>query len=63
MKKLILGVLGALSVAFSASLFADTTIRVTLQLPETHSLGQNWQDFASIIEEKSGGELKVQLFP
>ena len=63
MKKLILGVLGALSVALSASLFADTTIRVTLQLPETHSLGQNWQDFASIIEEKSGGELKVQLFP
>ena len=53
----------ALSVAFSASLFADTTIRVTLQLPETHSLGQNWQDFASIIEEKSGSELKVQLFP
>ena len=63
MKKLILGVLGALSVAFSASLFADTTIRVTLQLPETHSLGQNWQDFANIIEEQSGGELKVQLFP
>ena len=63
MKKLILGVLCALSMAFSASLFADTTIRVTLQLPETHSLGQNWQDFASIIEEKSGGELKVQLFP
>ena len=63
MKKLILGVLGALSMAFSASLLADTTIRVTLQLPETHSLGQNWQDFANIIEEKSGGELKVQLFP
>ena len=63
MKKLILGVLYALSVGFSASLFADTTIRVTLQLPETHSLGQNWQDFASIIEEKSGSELKVQLFP
>ena len=63
MKKLILGALGALSMAFSASLFADTTIRVTLQLPETHSLGQNWQDFANIIEERSGGELKVQLFP
>ena len=63
MNKLILGVLCALSVVFSASLFADTTIRVTLQLPETHSLGQNWQDFANIIEERSGGELKVQLFP
>ena len=39
------------------------TIRVTLQLPETHSLGVNWQDFAKIVEEKSGGDLKIQLFP
>ena len=42
---------------------ADTTIRVTLQLPETHSLGQNWMAFKNIIEDKSGGELTVQLFP
>ena len=49
--------------AFSLSAFAETTIRVTLQLPETHSLGQNWKEFAQIIEQKSGGELKVQLFP
>ena len=42
---------------------ADTTIRVTLQLPETHSLGQNWMALKNIIEDKSGGELTVQLFP
>lgn len=42
---------------------AETIIRVTLQLPETHSLGQNWNAFKEIIEEKSGGELTVQLFP
>lgn len=42
---------------------AETVIRVTLQLPETHSLGQNWNAFKDIIEEKSGGELTVQLFP
>lgn len=42
---------------------AETVIRVTLQLPETHSLGQNWMAFKDIIEEKSGGELTVQLFP
>lgn len=42
---------------------AETIIRVTLQLPETHSLGQNWNAFKDIIEEKSGGELTVQLFP
>jgi len=43
--------------------FAETTVRVTLQLPEKHSLGQNWLAFKKIVEEKSGGELKVQLFP
>ena len=42
---------------------AETIIRVTLQLPETHSLGQNWNAFADIVAEKSGGELAVQLFP
>ena len=43
--------------------FAETTIRVTLQLPETHSLGENWKDFAEILARKSNGELEVQLFP
>lgn len=42
---------------------AETVIRVTLQLPETHSLGQNWNAFKNIIEEKSGGDLSLQLFP
>lgn len=41
---------------------AETTIRVTLQLPKTHSLGQNWLDFQALIEERSGGELQLQLF-
>ena len=57
------------ALAASAILFAplaaqaETVIRVTLQLPETHSLGQNWNAFKEIIEEKSGGELQLQLFP
>jgi len=42
---------------------AQTTIRVTLQLPETHSLGQNWLAFKKIIEAESGGDLKLELFP
>ncbi len=63
MKKLVLGTAFAMSLMFGTTVSADTTIRVTLQLPETHSLGQNWKDFANIIEEKSDGELKVQLFP
>jgi len=42
---------------------AQTTIRVTLQLPVKHSLGQNWLAFKEIIERESGGDLKLELFP
>ena len=42
---------------------AETTIRVTLQLPIKHSLGQNWLAFKKIVETESGGELKIQMFP
>jgi len=55
-----------LAVAFAVtamSVQATTTIRVSLQLPESHSLGQNWLAFKKIIEEESGGELELQLFP
>ncbi len=56
--------LGAVALSFMATaLTAATTIRVTLQLPITHSLGQNWLEFKKIVEEKSNGELKVQIFP
>ncbi len=47
----------------SLASFATTTIRVTLQLPITHSLGQNWLEFKKIVEKKSGGDLKVIIFP
>ncbi len=60
----LIGALGAACLAMStAAAFAETTIRVTLQLPETHSLGQNWNAFKDIIEKESNGELKLQLFP
>ena len=63
MKYLFIKAVIAIAMFFSVTASAETTIRVTLQLPETHSLGQNWNQFAAIIDEKSGGELKVQLFP
>lgn len=48
----------------SPSAEADSkTIRVTLQLPESHALGTNWRSFGKYVEEKTGGSLKVQLFP
>ncbi|RMF09467.1 MAG: C4-dicarboxylate ABC transporter, partial [Alphaproteobacteria bacterium] len=64
MKRLMIGALAGLALAASTTLAAaETTIRVTLQLPEKHSLGQNWLAFKKIVEAESGGELKVQLFP
>lgn len=63
MRKFLMGAICVSSVLLTAAVAqAETTIRVTLQLPKTHSLGQNWLDFAALIEERSGGELKVQLF-
>ncbi len=64
MKQKLIGALGAALIALAPmGAMAKTVIRVTLQLPETHSLGQNWLAFKQIVEEKSGGELEVQLFP
>ena len=54
---------GAFVLATSIASQAETTIRVTLQLPATHSLGKNWIAFKEIIEKESGGDLKLQLFP
>lgn len=63
MKYWILGAATAFTIATTPFVMAAETIRVTLQLPETHSLAQNWKDFANIVEEKSGGDVKIQLFP
>ena len=41
---------------------AETTIRVTLQLPAKHSIGANWMAFKKIVETESKGELKLQIF-
>ncbi len=54
---------GALLMGTSVAVQAETTIKVTLQLPATHSLGKNWLAFKEIIEKESGGDLKLQLFP
>jgi C4-dicarboxylate-binding protein DctP len=54
---------GALLLGTSFVAQAETTIKVTLQLPATHSLGKNWLAFKEIIEKESGGDLKLQLFP
>ena len=61
LKNIALSVLLASGLSLAAH--AATTIRVTLQLPITHSLGQNWLEFKKIVEKKSHGDLKVIIFP
>lgn len=63
MRKILMSAICASSVIFAAATAqAETIIRVTLQLPKSHSLGQNWLEFKQLIEEKSAGELQMQLF-
>ncbi|MBB4267656.1 TRAP transporter substrate-binding protein DctP [Roseospira visakhapatnamensis] len=38
------------------------TLRITLQLPMKHHLGQNMRVFKDLVEEKSGGDLTVEIY-
>ena len=64
MRKFLLGTVTALALAgASLSVAAETTLRVTLQLPLKHHLGQNMLDFKKEVEAKSAGDLKIEIFP
>ena len=41
----------------------DRTIRFSFQNPEQHPQGQGAKKFADLVESKSGGKIKVRLFP
>ncbi|MEM6462137.1 MAG: TRAP transporter substrate-binding protein DctP [Pseudomonadota bacterium] len=64
MKRLLIAAATAVTILLSPALAsAEKTIRVTLQLPESHSLGQNWNRFKEIVERESNGSLALELFP
>ncbi len=64
MKKMFIGLLAAAAVAGSAiASQAATTLRVTLQLPIKHHLGQNMLDFKKEVEAKTNGEIKIEIYP
>lgn len=50
--------LGSTCIAYS-----ETVLRVTSHLPEKHAIVQNWRSFQKIVEERSGGTLRIQIFP
>jgi len=52
-------VMGAVA---SASLAAETTLRITLQLPIKSHLGQNLMLFKETVEKNSNGEIEVQIY-
>ncbi len=65
MKKLFLGLFAGITLS-SFSGFAqagETTLRLTLQLPLTHPLGQNVMSFKEEVERETNGEVKIEIYP
>lgn len=64
MKKLLFAA-AAVAVAWTAPMAADaaeTTLRISLQLPMKSHLGQNLLMFKEEVEEKSGGDIAVEIY-
>ena len=62
LKKLVMSAAAAGAIVLSASTASAETIRVTLQLPETHPLGVNLNAWKSCVEGKTS-DLEIQIFP
>lgn len=64
MRNLLTGALAAGAIAASgfAAQAADTTLRISLQLPMKSHLGQNLQLFKQEVEAASGGDIEVQIY-
>lgn len=55
--------LAVFAMAMGASVAAQAkTLRVTIQVPQKHILGQNILLFKKLVEEKTGGEIEVELY-
>ena len=63
MRKALVGAAAAVALlAGSAVAQAQSTVRVTLQLPETHPLGVNLNAWKSCVEAQTN-DLQIQIFP
>ena len=64
MKKILSSIVVAASIALlSSATLAQTKLRISLQLPIKHHLGQNLLDFAQEVEKESNGSLKIEIYP
>jgi C4-dicarboxylate-binding protein DctP len=57
-----LGAALALGLSSGSAQSADTTLRISLQLPLTSHLGQNLQLFKEEVEKTSNGEIAVEIY-
>ncbi|MGX1499348.1 C4-dicarboxylate-binding protein DctP [Labrenzia sp. MBR-25] len=57
-----LGAVMALGLAAGSAQAADTTLRISLQLPLTSHLGQNLQLFKEEVEKNSNGDIAVEIY-
>ena len=57
-----LGAAMALGLAAGSAQAADTTLRISLQLPLTSHLGQNLQLFKEEVEKNSNGDIAVEIY-
>jgi C4-dicarboxylate-binding protein DctP len=55
--------IGLFSSLLAAPAFAETTLRISLQLPLKHHLGQNLLAFKEQVETASKGDLKIEIYP
>ena len=64
MKKMTLAILFTVSFfALASTASAAKTIRISLQLPLKHHLGQNLLNFQEEVEKESNGALKIEIYP
>jgi C4-dicarboxylate-binding protein DctP len=49
-------------VAFTSPALAERTLRLSLQVPMTHEVGQNIQFFKDKVEDLSKGDIKIQTY-
>jgi C4-dicarboxylate-binding protein DctP len=54
---------GLVMAAQGATAAEDKTLRITLQLPLKHHLGQNLLAFKEEVERQSGGSLAIEIYP
>ncbi len=62
-KRICLMAVAVFFVCFCGNASAEKTLRISLQLPIKHHLGQNLLDFQQEVEKESKGALKVEIYP